>query len=276
MITIIRKFVEIIIYGNVWISLGAVALTLNTFLVMDWEINKNLLSLVFFATVLSYCFQRVVRHTSDATINSNRHQWVFNQKNILYVFITISSCVSAYLFFTLFTLYDLVYFLPLIAIALFYAVKMFSKSLRDVPSLKIILIAFSWAAVTVLIPAYLNQELTTNKVCFLFILNFTYIFALVIPFDIRDLSFDESDKKTIPQLIGMKPAKLAATFLLIACCIISVLLLEHAMFLIPVYIVSALLMINVNEKRKEFYYAFGIDGLILLFPISTWIVKSYL
>ena len=80
MIAIIRKFIELIIYGNIWISLGAVALTLNTFLVMDWSVNSDFLLLVFFATTLSYCFQRIVRHKSGALINSARHQWVYSQK----------------------------------------------------------------------------------------------------------------------------------------------------------------------------------------------------
>ena len=276
MIAIIRKIVELIIYGNIWISLGAVALTLNTFLVMDWAINDSLLLLVFFATTLSYCFQRVVRHTSSPVINSSRHQWVYNQKKFLYTLIIISSCISGYLFFTLFSFYELLYFSPLIVIALFYAVKLFSKSLRDIPFIKIILIALSWAAVTVLIPAYINHESSANEIWFLFILNFIYIFALVIPFDIRDLDFDEPDKKTIPQLIGMKAAKYTAIILLIICVVLSFVLLKEALFLIPVYFVSIAVLFQVNGKRKEFFYACGIDGLILLFPFSTWIIKSYI
>jgi hypothetical protein len=275
LIAIIRKLIEIIIYGNVWISLGSAALTLNTFLIMDWVVNTNLLLLVYCATNLSYNLQRVVRHRSNKTINSSRHRWVYNQKKFLYSLIIISSGISGYLFFTLFTFYELLYFSPLIAIALLYAVKVFGKSLRDIPFIKIILIASSWAAVTVLIPAYINQESPANDVWILFILNFIYIFALVIPFDIRDLDFDEPDKKTIPQLIGMKAAKYIAIVLLIICGVLSFILLKEAVFLIPAYIVSIAILFQVSGKRKELFYAFGIDGLILLFPVSTWIIKSY-
>ena len=242
---------------------------------MDWAINMKLLLLVYFATNLSYNLQRVVRHRSNKTINSSRHQWVYNQKTFLYSLIIISSCISVYLFFTIFTFYELLYFAPLISIALFYAVKVFSKSLRDIPFIKIILIALSWAAVTVLIPAYINQELLANAVWVLFILNFIYIFALVIPFDIRDLDFDETDKKTIPQLIGIKAAKYTAIILLIICGVLSFVLVQEAVSLITVYIISIAILFQVNAKRKEFFYAFGIDGLILLFPVSTWIIKSY-
>jgi hypothetical protein len=276
LIAIIRKFVELIIYGNIWVSLGAVALTLNTFLVMDWTINDDLLLLVFFATMLSYCFQRIVKHTSGAIINSTRHQWVYNQKQFLYMLIIISFCISGYLFFTLFSFYELLYFSPLIAIALFYAVKLFNKSLRDIPFIKIILIAFSWAAVTVLIPAYINEEASANDTWALFILNFIYIFALVIPFDIRDLGFDEPEKKTIPQLIGIRAAKYTAIILLIICGLLSFALLKEAVFLAPIYLLSVVVLFQVNDKRKEFFYACGIDGLILLFPFSTWIIKSYI
>ena len=276
MIAIIRKFIELIIYGNIWISLGAVALTLNTFLVMDWSVNSDFLLLVFFATTLSYCFQRIVRHKSGALINSARHQWVYSQKKFLYALIIISFCISGSLFFILFSFYELLYFSPLIIIALFYAVKMFSKSLRDIPFIKIILIAFSWAAVTVLIPAYINEEFSANDTWSLFILNFIYIFALVIPFDIRDLNFDEPEKKTIPQLIGMKAAKHTAIILLIICGLLSFALLKETVFLVPVYLVSIIVLFQIDDKRKELFYAWGIDGLILLFPFSTWIIKSYI
>jgi hypothetical protein len=276
LIALIRKIVELIIYGNIWISLGAVALTLNTFLIMGWAVHTNLILLVFFATNLSYNLQRVVRHRSSKAINSSRHRWVYNQKKFLYSLIIISSCISGYLFFSLFTFYELLYFSPLIAIALLYAVKVFGKSLRDIPFIKIILIALSWAAVTVLIPAYINQESPANDAWILFILNFIYIFALVIPFDIRDLDFDEPEKKTIPQLIGMRAAKYTAIALLIICGLLSFVLLKEAVFLIPVYIVSIVVLFQVNDKRKEFFYACGIDGLILLFPFSTWIIKSYI
>lgn len=243
---------------------------------MDWPINDNFLLLVFFATTLSYCFQRLVRHTSGALINSARHQWIYNQKKFLYTLITISFCISGYLFFTLFSFYELLYFSPLITIALFYAVKMFSKSLRDIPFIKIILIAFSWAAVTVLIPAYINNESSAEDTWTLFILNFIYIFALVIPFDIRDLDFDEPEKKTIPQIIGMKAAKYTAIILLFICGLLSFALLKEAVFLVPVYMVSMIVLFQINDKKKELFYACGIDGLILLFPFSTWIIKSYL
>ena len=243
---------------------------------MGWEFNTTLILLVFFAASLSYNLQRVVRHRSSKTINSSRHRWVYHQKKFLYSLIIISSCISGYLFFSLFTFYELLYFSPLIAIALLYAVKVFGKSLRDIPFIKIILIALSWAAVTVLIPAYINQESPANDAWILFILNFIYIFALVIPFDIRDLDFDEPEKKTIPQLIGMRAAKYTAIALLIICGLLSFVLLKEAVFLIPVYIVSIVVLFRVNDKRKEFFYACGIDGLILLFPFSTWIIKSYI
>ena len=243
---------------------------------MEWTINLGLILLVFFATILSYSFQRIIRHRSGIAINSVRHQWVYKQIKLLFVLILISSCLSGYLFFTLFSFYELIYFSPLILVALFYAVKLSNKSLRDIPFLKIILIAACWAAVTVLIPAHINQELSGYGTWAVFSLNFIYIFALVIPFDIRDLHFDEPEKKTIPQLIGLKAAKYTGVLLLVICGLLSCALFKEAVYLIPVYFVSIVLMLRVNNKRKELFYALGIDGLILLFPFSTWIIKSYI
>ena len=99
---------------------------------------------------------------------------------------------------------------------------------------------------------------------------------LVIPFDIRDLQFDEPEKKTIPQLIGWKASKYTGITLLIICGLLSYSFFKEAIYSIPIYFLSILLMLRVDDKRKELFYAFGIDGLILLFPFSTWIIKSYI
>lgn len=242
---------------------------------MNWAINVQVLVLILFATLLSYNFQRIVRHRSESNVQSNRHKWVFRQKKSLYALILFYFTACCILFFKLFNANDLLYFSPLIIIALFYAVKFpnSKKALRDISFIKIVLISASWAGVSVLIPAFLNEALYVQQVWLLFLLNFLYIFSLVIPFDIRDLPYDEEEKNTIPQLIGIRNSKLLANSILILCMSIAFVFNVGYISVIPVYIISMLAISQIKKNSKELYYSFVIDGLILLFPVITLIVK---
>lgn len=224
--------------------------------------------------MLSYTFQRLVRHSKTESLKSTRHHWIYSRKEVLIglTFFYFTACVI--LFFLLFSFKELLCFSPLIIVSLFYAVKMSnSKALRDISFVKIVLISLSWTVVSVLIPAYVNEAIFLKEVGYLFALNFTYIFALVIPFDIRDIPFDEPQKKTIPQLLGVDSAKYLSLFLIGACGIGSFFFTEWYVYLFPIYLLSVIFILLVNKHRKELFYVGAIDGLILLFPVSTWIVK---
>jgi 4-hydroxybenzoate polyprenyltransferase len=75
--------------------------------------------------------------------------------------------------------------------------------LRDVPLLKIILIASVWSLSSVLLPASYSTISTTQWL--LFALQWIYIVLITIPFDINDMETDKSNNVlTLPLYIGYK------------------------------------------------------------------------
>lgn len=100
--------------------------------------------------------------------------------------------------------------LLLIAIpALLYSIPLFGKGsrrkrLRELLFFKMPLLAFVWSFSTVIIPA-VDSGIGFNSVYLWvqFISRFCFIFALCIPFDLRDVDFDrEQQVKTIPVVFG--------------------------------------------------------------------------
>lgn len=267
------RFIQFITYSNCWIGLGAALFSLPFYLLEKLPPNYPFLVFVFFSTILTYTFQRHVKILTASRIDGDRIQWMKSNPILVKVILAISFLGSIYPLFY-FSLNALLVLVFLGAISLFYVVKiplLIKKNLRDIPSLKIFLIALVWAATGSFLP-YLNADDTALKLpTFLFIINFIFIIALTIPFDIRDLDLDEAEKKTIPQLLGKKTAIWISIVLLLlhyglqSWCF-STLLTWSAVSLS----IAILLMAGNYRHRNDLYYSFLIDGLLILQPLLLW------
>ena len=56
-----KRLINFVIFSNIWISLGAVGVTLTTFLFVNIVIDYYFLSLVFFATLFAYNLQNLAQ-----------------------------------------------------------------------------------------------------------------------------------------------------------------------------------------------------------------------
>jgi hypothetical protein len=86
-----------------------------------------------------------------------------------------------------------------------FKIKTSSVAIRDIPFLKIGLVVGIWTFVCCIFP-WFNSPINGNFSSAL-LLHFFYVFAIALAFDIRDINTDSSKRKTIPQVIGIKPAK---------------------------------------------------------------------
>lgn len=261
---------QVLAYGNLWISLGAVALALHSYLIFNWEINFPFLLMVFFATLASYNFQRVIRLPH---INNERHLWVFQQKNVLWVIVVISLLIATFLFLSIYSWKDVLYISPLLLIGALYALKFTKltgdgKALRDLPFIKIILISISWASVAVLLPAYLNEGFT-NQVWQIFAITILYIIGITIPFDIRDLRYDQEEQMTIPQLFGVQNSKIIAGLLVAVAGLLHVVWFPGIWYVVFVHLISIFVIALTSEKRSELFFLLVVDGLLFLFPMFS-------
>ena len=157
--------------------------------------------------------------------------------------------------------------LPVI-ISLVYVIPTFkSQRARDIPYLKIFLISITWAMFYI-IP---SQSLLSSDVLAIFLEKFLFIFAITIPFDLRDLEIDSTTGlKTLVHLLHPEKAlKLSASLIgmsllvSIYLCKIEVYSMTHLIALAISYL-TAILLIMKSSKRSEFYYLAYLDGTILL------------
>lgn len=273
-----------IVFSNLWISAGAALLTAQTFVITQTQFNSGLVLFVFFATLATYNFQRLIRFkVRNNRSQQHRVKWILNNRQSLTTLVAIS--LFAALIFAVLSLQvsHFALLIPLGATAFFYAFPFLESSrqkfaLRDLPGLKIVLIGGTWATTTVVLPL-ISLEVSVTDTILIAAERFCFIVALTIPFDVRDLKFDQPGLKTIPQLLGSRGAGwLAILFVLFFNAFIWINYLSGYYTLNSVLILSANAAIVLAvlafsmRMRKELFYSGLLDGLTLLQPIMVYLM----
>jgi 4-hydroxybenzoate polyprenyltransferase len=146
--------------------------------------------------------------------------------------------------------------------------------------LKIFLIAIVWAWVTVLLPAVQEDQLEQWSTWGMSLERSLFIFAITLPFDIRDLKVDErSNVKTIPHFLGVKGSVylgIISTILALATAfILYQLSIYSLLFFIGLslsYSITALVIFYSQKVRHDYYFSGLTDGLMLIQLLAVLII----
>lgn len=273
----VLKALDLLVVSNIYVSFGALLLT---WLSLDFRQIRSpeLLGFVFFSTVFIYNFIRLVRiHPMVSEGGSNRHHIIFRYQVFLRILCLCACVLSCYFFSSLYTRLWL-YLVPMTIVSLAYVLPFYKTSfgewvrLRDVPYLKIFLIALTWAFVTEGLPSILAD----NEIDVLALLErFLFVFAITIPFDIRDLNFDKLSLKTLPQLFGYVRSR----WIGIVALFIAELILAYRYFFegsigffvaLSVYFtyeISAFMVHKSHPKSHERFFTIGVEGMTIFMGI---------
>lgn len=269
---IFKKALENIIFSNLLVSLsiGTLCYGICHQLKIPNELWYGIF--VFSSTLLTYNFQRFIKSNQIIQNPTNHILWVHTHKKNLYILFFSSSILCLISFFKVFNwgfISALILSISMI-ISLLYVYKFKDKSLRDIPHLKIHLIAIIWV-VAIGIFELLNEQNFKFENWLFVLAHYFYIVAVTIPFDIRDLKYDDPNQQTIPQVFGIKKSKIISVLLLITYFLIVINQYENLIknsFFIAVIIYTIILIILTGKNRNEFHYSGLIEGSILLLGLS--------
>lgn len=242
------------------------------------------LFIIFFATLFEYNIHRLVTVlTNKDALNSEKHHWVRDNLKKFYFLVFFSIAGSALVVF-LTKIEILIALAPFAVLTLFYSIPVLGDKkqifrLREIPYLKIFMIAFVWSSTTIILPIIQSsQAFDPVHVGAMLAERFFFIFAITIPFDIRDLEADlHSGLKTIPILIHEKKAMTLSYLSLLIFFLIS--FFHYQMLgewlVIPALGISATttFFFLVSEKiKKQPLYHYGIlDGTMLLQGVLVYV-----
>ncbi len=267
----IKRFIDFILFGNIYVGLGAVCLVQSS--VIQLKLSNHLIYyslLVFFSTLFVYNFQRFFYKTpKEKNLSSIRRQWIFKNQLLIKLLIAIGFAGVLITFF--FIDFKMVFYLsPLLILSLLYFAPF--VQLRKSPWVKLFTLAFVWTIATAVMPILLDGiTFSLNDVLHI-CTRFCFMMAICIPFDIRDLQIDRADNvSTIPLLIGENSSK----WLAFGCMLLYMVLinLEYLLGIVNDKIITALMISAVinalivlmsSSKRSEYFYVAGIDGTMIL------------
>ncbi|PJJ48653.1 UbiA prenyltransferase family protein [Hymenobacter chitinivorans] len=278
----LKRWVDAILYSSGLVAAAATSLTWATFLFWRVHIPFRLAALIFTATLFLYNIDSVLPYKfRQQAVLSGRKLWMIHHRRELFLLALASLAVAAVLFWLDGWRHLTLFLGHLAAISLLYSFPILKvhgrwRALRDLPLLKVFLIAYVWAAITVWVPAlYLGKALTAPVVWVLFARRFFFILALAFVFDIRDYTKDLlSGTRTFPGIFGIRAAKGIA----LLCLAISGLLIPqgvvpaHLLVLSIPTLLTGLLVWFADETRPDYYFALLADGVMVVqFLAVYWV-----
>ncbi len=278
-----EKLLGSIVYSSVFISCCAFSLTIETYKLSGLAISMPLAVFVFLATLFTYNLSSVysfLKRPFQKKYKESEQWWQRNKKLLAFIGIaSIAIALGVYLYFDLSI--NLWVLLHLALISIGYTVPVVYKSdkvwpLRNIPLLKVFLIAYVWAIVTALFPLMnagaADWDLQTMMLVFR---RFLFILALALLFDIRDYAYDRSMRTlTIPGFIGIQNTKrLSVLLLLIYTSIVIAAETGTVQWaLIAGAMVAGLIVLFSDEHKPRVYYAILADGAMLVHAGLVYLV----
>ena len=268
----IKRFWDFILFGNIYVALGAPCLVQSTNIQLRYTnplVPYTLLT--FFATLFIYNLQRIFYSPKkDLSLHSVRRKWIFNNQATIKL-LTFIGFIGTGITFLLNDFKIILYLSPLLILSLAYFLP-FIK-LRKSPWFKLFTLVIVWIMVTAIVPMLLNHENIFNSKNILhIILRFCFMTGICIPFDIRDLAIDEADNvSTLPHILGENKTRWMA----VACMSAYILLIipEYCLGMLDMKIFTALmisaffnaiLVLMTSSERSEYFYVAGVDGTMIL------------
>jgi len=275
---VLRGF-NFLLYANIFIGFCAACLVASTYLLMSSNIDWVFTLFVFSGTIAQYGWHRWIG-LKRVGIPQGRFLIVASLKSTIFVTAVISSLLSAYCFFLLTFLQQTLVLAPCLLAALYVLpILPGNQRLRDLPYIKIFVIAFTWTLLTSAIPLMDSMD----QIDFwtfhgLNLERFLFIFAITIPFDIRDSILDPSqDCRTLVTKFGVRKSRNLALFTIGICSIIWLMLgIGDAYFymgLMTVYLVTLGLIFYSSPQRPDWYFLLLVDGTMILILLNAFILS---
>jgi 4-hydroxybenzoate polyprenyltransferase len=269
----LKQTVAFLLYSNVFMGIGAVCMVMLTQLFTGGSPAFNHHCwFVFFSTVFTYSFLKFRRNSNNSSFTTHQH-WAQNNKQLFRHVLLISLIGSLALFFTLNSQTKLLVFVLAIVTAMYAYINIPFVNpviqLRQIGLLKTAFVALVWSATTVMIPL-MAIEASIADAAFLLLRRFLFVWALTIPFEIKDMQQDkEAGIRTLPMMLGIAGTKYFAQFVLLLLFLIN--MVQYFTYGFPgcyaaafgtSLLVAASVIQRCNENSSPLWYYLGLDGML--------------
>ncbi|MEC4113766.1 UbiA prenyltransferase family protein [Myroides pelagicus] len=262
-----NQLLYVYLNGSIHVSLAVFALTQMTFYFCGLPFDLFTSLMVFSGTLFSYNF---IKYAS--LIRSVRFSISPSLKVIVGLSL-LALLVGTYSFLQLHTKAQLVT-LGLLFLSVLYAIPISKKipNLRNLAGLKVYIVCFCWAVVTVVVPVInASQELNLD-ILIKCVQRFILVLVLIGIFEIVDLQHDSLSLKTLPQQLGITTTKWFLSFLLLPFYTLEFFKIGYhsiqAWNNLAIVTLTLFFIWFATPKRTKFYTLFWVESI----PIIWWLI----
>ncbi|WP_240768497.1 UbiA family prenyltransferase [Olivibacter sp. XZL3] len=289
----IDRVIKFVFFGNIFVGILAVALSLETAVQLAIPFNNTAYYLLLFFATMAYYTYAYINVTVNSQHNNPRTQWYQRNARFAKGNLGASTVMSAVLFVTLIVQYAgalgslhwaywLIIVVVVLSVLLYYGLlpRSFMRlNIRNTGLLKAFIIGFVWASCVNLFPIImLKIQHPTNAVDPLFVMWFfvkTFMFCTVnaIMFDIKDYAEDANKQlKTFVVRFGLRNTIFQILIPLLIIGGLSMFffayyrhfsVLRLLINLLP-FALSLLVAYSMYKRHRILYYLIVIDGLLLI------------
>jgi hypothetical protein len=258
----LKRVFAFYINASIHVALAVLSLLAITVLEYHLVIPIELWLFVFLGALTGYNF---VKYAKVAGLH---HRSLTNSLKTIQIFSGICFVLLAFIAFKL-SITTLLVTVGFGLATFFYAVPFVRhKNLRNFSGLKIFVVAFVWAGVTVIVPVVASEVTISLDILLTFLQRILIVVALILPFEIRDVPYDALNLNTLPQQLGVKSTKLIGEGVLLLCLVFEFFKVNSDV----AYIISLLVFCSVlgwilvisKTEQSRYFSSFWVEGLPIL------------
>tara|TARA_Y100001001_G_scaffold48165_1_gene44067 strand:+ start:2687 stop:3511 length:825 start_codon:yes stop_codon:yes gene_type:complete len=260
--------------ASIHVAIAVISMAGVTFHLLGSSSDINLMGFVFFSVIVCYNFIKYGVEAYKYLIVSNAYHKVIQMFSFV--------CFAFAVYFLLQLNRDIWIATAILGVlSALYAVPLLpsANNLRNLAGLKIYIVAFVWAGFSVLLPV-LDAGIELHwDFAVTFIQRMLLVLVLILPFEIRDLQWDDKSLRTLPQVLGIKNTTrlgigLTLIFFLMTFLKDSI----HQNEIVLRLILSAALIFVLASKRRmqsKYFVMFWVEAIPIFWFGLFWWTENY-
>lgn len=253
-----KQLFYIYIQGSVHVAFAVLALVLMTNHMFHNPFSTPMAGFAFFGTVFGYNFIKY-----EALFRNRRY--ISRPVKIIAALSLVTFVAGGACFLLLQRITQLTA-LGFLGLTVLYAVPFSRKgNLRNLSGIKIYIVAFCWAGITLLLPLVEAGLPLINDVFLKFGQRFLLVIILILIFEIIDLKEDNPQLQTVPQKIGVKNTRLLNIMLLVPLYFLEFLksTIDTNQLIVNIFLIAVvgLFTIFATPQRPKYYTLFWVEAI---------------
>jgi len=277
LLAILRGIFSFLMVSSLFIATTGFFETFIGYLFLGSNPNISVCIVGFLVAFATYNLDKIGDSKEDAINMPERSNFVSKHRRKLLLLTPMAYLFSVLIMALIEPLATPIVFVPVVA-GLIYSSRLVQgyPRIKDIPVIKSLVVAFSWASICVLLPVTTIKGITEITIASVFYFILVKVFIDAVLFDIRDLKGDrENGVRTIPVLIGAQKTTMILLVInstLLPC----IALIDHSIrplaALMTLY--GYVYILYFRKRRSPIALDFFVDGQWMLASIVFIVLKN--